>query len=488
MSYNDLRDFLKILEDHGEVTHINGANWDLEMASIAEISAREGKDPKPALLFDNIPGYPAGYRTLFGMLVSPRKIAMTLGLPEESADRLTVLRSWLDKSTKLRPIPAKKVASGPVLSNSLKGSEIDLLKFPSPRFHELDTQRYIGTGCCNIQADPDSGWVNLGTYRNMVVDKNRTAIHAVEARHGSLIMEKYTARKTVMPFAIAIGVDPALYWASCSAVPSGVSEYDYAGAIKGEPLEVVEGPMTGLPLPANAEIVIEGEWNPGDLVDEGPFGEWHGYYANLGLRPVPEPLVNVTAIHFRDNPILSCAHVAVPPNDMSLQHAIGRSAKIWGRLNALDIPGIKGVWCHEAGCGTLFCAISIEQQYAGHAQEVGIIASQHHGGIQFKYIVVVDDDVDPSNLEQVLWATVTRAYSDKCIQILENCPSSSNDPSIPLSEKARYRVTPKPLMGPKFVINGCRPFEYKDEWYPIARVSPELRQSILQKWQSIIKI
>ncbi len=363
---------------------------------------------------------------------------------------------------------------------------MNLLKFPSPRFHELDTQRYIGTACVNIQRDPDEGWVNLGTYRNMVVDDKHTALHATEARHGSIIMQKYFTRGQTMPIAIAIGVDPALYWASCHSVPWGISEYDYAGGIKDLPIEIVEGPYSGLPLPASAEIVIEGECYPGELVDEGPFGEWHGYYANLGLQPVPEPLIKVKAVHYRDDPILTCAQMAVPFNDSSLQYAIGGSEAVWSGLRAAGIPGIKGVWCHEIGFGNLFNVIAVEQLYAGHAQTIGLIASQYIGGGVGRYTVVVDDDIDPSNLEEVLWAMTTRMPVDQSIQILRGCRSSSADPAIPLEEKRKYKTPPKPLQTSRAVINACRPFEHKADWYPVARVSNHLRTNILEKWKSTL--
>ncbi len=339
MSYHDLRDWLEAVKNQGELTNISGANWDLEMSTIAEILYREGKDPKPVLLFDDIPGYPKGYRTVFGLLGSIRRMCKTLGLPEDDADPMSLVKNWRNKAKDLHLIPPKLVKSGPVQANVLTGDQIDLLKFPSPRFHELDGGRYIGTSHSVIQKDPDGGWFNLGTYRVMLVDRNRLALHIVEGQHGARIMhEKYFARGQTMPVAIAIGEDPALrLFAGLSLTPWGTSEYDYAGGMKGEPIEVIEGEQTGLLLPATAEIVIEGECHPGDLADEGPFGEWHGYYANLGLSPVPEPVVQVKAIYHRDNPILTCTTPAVPPNEMSLCSAVSQSVELWTHLEGQGI-------------------------------------------------------------------------------------------------------------------------------------------------------
>ena len=402
MGCTDLREWLEAVEQHGELKRIGGAGWDLEMSSICEVVSKEGRETKPALLFDDIPGYPEGYRALFGLLNSTWRIAKTLGLPEDRTDRMSLLQNWRKKARDLRLIPPKFVASGRVQANSLVGDQIDVLKFPAPRFHELDGGRYIGTGHTVIQMDPDNEWVNLGTYRIMVVNHNQLALHIVGGNHGSIIMnEKYFARGHVMPVAIAIGVDPALWWASCQDVSWGVSEYDYAGGIKGEPIEVIEGQYTGLPLPAHAEIVIEGECHPGDLVEEGPFGEWHGYYANLGLSTVAEPVIRVKAIHYRDNPILTCAQTSVPPNEYTLMRCISSSAGILGRLEEAGIQGIKSVWCSEGGSGVLFNVISIEQLYPGHAQEVGLIAAEYPRNLG-RYTIVVEEDIDPTNLEQVI--------------------------------------------------------------------------------------
>lgn len=484
----DLRDWLQAVERRGELHHISGANWDLEMSGMAEIVQAEGKEPKPVLLFDSVPGFPKEYRTLFGLLASPWRIAQTLGLQENQLDRMSLVRNWRKKSLELRPIPPSFVAAWPVHTTSDSGDQVDLLKFPSPRFHELDRSRYIGTGHTVIQKDPDAGWVNLGTYRVMLVDRNRLALHMLERQHGSLLMhQKYFSRGRVMPVAIAIGMDPVLWWTSCRRLtPWGVSEYDYAGGIKGEPIEVVAGPHTGLPLPARAEIVIEGECHPGELVDEGPFGEWCGYYANLGLATVPEPVIRVKAVHYRDNPILTCEHPAIPSHDASaLAVAVGSSVALWNRLEAAGIPGIRGVWCYSEAAGAiLFNVISIEQMYAGHARDVGLIAA--HNPEIGRYNIIVEEDIDPSDLKQVVWAMVSRNMPDRAIQMLYHCGSQSSDPAIPPEEKRKYRVAPKPLLGSRVIIDACRPMEWKEEWYPVARISDELRTKIIQRWQPVL--
>jgi 4-hydroxy-3-polyprenylbenzoate decarboxylase len=319
----------------------------------------------------------------------------------------------------------------------------------------------------------------------MVIDRNHVAFHAVEGRHGSLIQQKYYTQRKVMPIALAFG-DPALWWSTCTTLPWGVSEYDWAGGIKGRPIEVIEGPYTGLPIPADAEIVIEGEVHPDEFVDEGPFGEWHGYYGNLGLKPVPEPVIRIKAIHYRNDPILTCSQMTAPICEADLQSAITSSTSFWNQLEMLGFPGIKCVWCHEVGQGAFFNVISMKQMYAGHAQAIGVIASQFWGCGVGRYTILVDDDIDPTNLEEVIWAINTRVRPHEAIQIMNRCRSANHDPAIPIAEKEKYLIAPKPLYTSKAVINACQPFEHKGNWYPVAKVSPGLRAKIIDKWQSDI--
>ena len=485
MGYTDLRNFLKIVESDGEMERINGADWNLEMGSIVELIYREGKAPKPAILFDEVPGYPKGFRTLFGMLGSTRRIAMTLGLPADKTEPMQLHENWYKRQKEIHPIPPKFVDSGPVMENKDTGDKINVLKFPVPRFHEFDDGRYFGTCHTVIQRDPDTGWVNLGTYRNMVVDHNRLALHATAGKHGNIMNEKYFARGQAMPIAIAVGLEPVLWWISCQTdTPWGTSEYERAGGIKGEPIEVIKGPYTGLPIPANAEIVVEGECHPGEYIDEGPFGEWHGYYANRGLKKVPEPIVRVKAIYYRSNPIFTCSMPAVPPHTFTLMLAVAHSVAIRRRLEEFGVPGITGVWSHYTGSGGLFNVVSLKQLYSGHALQAGIISSQYPAEMG-SYTVVVEEDIDPSNIEQVLWAMVTRARLDRQIHIIEHCHTNNVHTAIPPNEKMVDGKS-KLLTSARVIIDACRDISWKEDWYPIARISPELMGTIMKKWNSLL--
>ena len=486
--HTDLRDWLDDVEKHGELKKIDGVDYDLEMAGICEIIAEENIKSNPVLMFDKTPDSPDGFRTLFALFGSPWRVAKTLGLPENETDRMGLLRNWNKKIREIQPIPPEFVTSAPFMENVETGDQVDLMKFPTPRFHDLDGGRYFGTCHGVIQKDPESGFVNIGTYRVMLVDKNHLALHILEGQHGSIIMNrKYFDKGEKMPVAIAIGMDPTLWFASFSRLTWGASEYDYAGGIKGMPIEVIKSEYSGLPLPAGAEIIVEGEISPGELADEGPFGEWHGYYANLGLSTVPEPVMEVKAVYYRNNPIMTCQLPARPSLDSSaLPMAVSNSSAIWRRLEANGIPGIKGVWCYSEVAGDgLFIVVSIEQLYPGHSREVGLVASQfpHQG----RYVIVVEEDIDPSDLEQVLWALSTRGKPHESIQILQHCRSNNSDPTISIEEKNQYKVTPKPLHNSRVVIDACRPLEWKKDWYPMARLSPELRDKIHNKYEGPLK-
>jgi len=482
--HTDLRNWLEDVDRHGELKNISGVDCDLDMSGICEIIAAEKIEPNPVIMFDNIPGYPKGFRTLYAIFGSPWRIAKTLGLPEDKTDRMSLLHSWNEKVDNIPMIPPEFVDSAPFLENVETGNQVDLLKFPSPKHHELDGGRYFGTCHGVIQKDPDTGYVNMGTYRVMLVDENHLALHILEGQHGSIIMNsKYFSRGQKMPVVIAIGMDPTLWFSSFTRLSYGASEYDYAGGIKGEPVKVIKGEYTGLPIPANAEIIVEGECYPGKTVEEGPFGEWHGYYGNMGLQTVSEPVMEVKAVYYRNNPIMTCQLPARPSLDTSaITMAVTNSSAIWKRLEGSGIPGIKGVWCYSEVAGDgLFIVISIEQLYPGHSREVGLTASQfpHQG----RYTIVVEEDIDPSDLEQVLWAICTRCKPHEAIEILNHCRSNSADPTISMDEKRKYKVTPKPLHNSRAVIDACRPLEWKQDWYPIARLSSDLRSRIMEKYK-----
>src|SRR5258706_3558381 len=233
----------------------------------------------------------------------------------------------------------------------------------------------------------------------------------------------------LMPIAAAYGIDPLLFLVAATSLPKTESEYEYYSGINGAPIEVFTSELTGLPLPARAEIVLEGFLYPDETFAEGPFGEFTGYY----WRPSgATPYIRVQRGRYRDNPTLTCALMADgAANECGLFWAALRSAGIWADLQKLGVPGVKGVWSIPEAAGWGMTVVSIKQMYAGHAAQVMALAAQCTSGAYFgKYVIVVDDDVDPSNVGQVLWAMATRTRQAQSIVILQWSSNTYLDPIL----------------------------------------------------------
>jgi len=232
--HQDLREFLSRIERAGELLKIPGAHWHLEMGTLAE-SVNERPDA-PAVLFEDVPEYPQGFRVLSGSTNSMRRLAITLGFPVPEHP-LDVVRAYRDRMKTHHPIPPRVVKRGPVLENVLRDGEVDVLKFPVPFLHELDGGRYIGTDDLVIMRDPEENWVNCGTYRVMVHDAKRVGVWMSPGKHGRQIRDKYFKRGKPCPVLVSCGHDPMLFLAGGNELRFGLSEYDYAGGHRGEPFE-----------------------------------------------------------------------------------------------------------------------------------------------------------------------------------------------------------------------------------------------------------
>lgn len=266
----DLRKYIEKLEQINELKLIEQADWNLEIGTITELSAElDG----PALLFDKIKGYPEGHRILTNLISKPKQWAIMLGLPTNLSN-IELVRLIKEKFKELKPIPPIEVSNGPILENVQEGEAVDMFSFPTPKWHEYDGGRYIGTGDMVIVRDPDANWVNVGTYRVQIHNKNTLGLYITPGHHGRLIREQYWARGKSCPVAVVFGAHPLVWFPASLSLPWGSSEYDTAGGFLGEPLKVVKGGYTGLPIPAYAEIAIEGECPPPDVEskEEGPFG------------------------------------------------------------------------------------------------------------------------------------------------------------------------------------------------------------------------
>jgi UbiD family decarboxylase len=446
----DLRDWLSRVESLGELIRVSApVNRDEEMSAISYLVAK--LHPSPAVLFERPRGFeksPIGARLLWNILgPSIKRVALTL---EESPETPTVELIRRVKERLKRRIPPREVsdAAAPIYEHTLTGKDIDLEKLPIPRHWPLDGGRYAGTGDAVITRDPDSGYLNIGTYRMMVQGKAQVGLYLSPGKDARLHITRAWQQGKPIHVAAAWGIDPLFMLVGSQTFPKNVSEYEYAGGIKGEPIPVVRGTTTDLMLPANAELVIEGTIAPNSVKAEGPFGEFPGYY---GRPEAGCPLIDVTAVHYRTRPILTNALMADYPScEQSGFFSVIRSAKIWDDLDKLGVPGIQGVYAHPAAAGGFgMTVISLEQRHAGHAAQVLALAAQVPGGAYYtKWIIAVDEDVDPTDMDQVIWAMASRCNPIDDIDILRNTWSTWLDPTQNPPEKRPY--------GSKALINACK--------------------------------
>ncbi|MDP2646049.1 MAG: UbiD family decarboxylase [Desulfobacterales bacterium] len=472
-----LRDWLEMAEAADALVRIDGADWDLEIGALSAISVKR-KDC-PALLFDAIKGYAPGYRVLTCSTSNHRLLSRTFNISACTSD-MDLVKIFKEKipqwEAALKEFPPRIVATGPVLENVLSGMDVDLLKFPAPKWHEHDNGRYIGTGDAVITRDPDTGAVNIGTYRIKVHDKKTAALFITPGKHGRLHYEKYHSRAERCPVAISIGHHPLLFRVAGIRTPEGC-EYNYVGAVQGEPVRVIQEEITGLPIPADSEIVIVGWCPPDKKMPEGPFGEWTGYYAS---REEPTPIVEVERIYHRNRPIILGAPPSRPPHDAAYCRTIMGSALLYNELLKNGIPDIQGVWLSEAGL-ELLIIISLIQRYPGHARQAALFATQNRLSASLgRYVIVVDEDIDPSNIQEVLWAVCTRSDPEKDIDIVRRLWASSLDPIAPRSTRDYFSS--------RAIIDACKPFEWKDQFPREIQVSPELYRRVTDKWKDVLKL
>ncbi len=474
--YEDLRGWIDQARQMEEVRDVEGANWQEEIGMATELLHHS--DPAPAALFDKIPGYPKGYRILTNFF-GGKRMNMTLGFPH-GLSRVELSNEFIKAFQEAKPIPYQFVEDGPIFENVRMGDEVNVLSFPAPLWHEMDGGRYIGTGSLDITQDPDEGWINLGTYRVMVHDEKTVGFYISPGKHGRVHRDKYMARNQAMPAVVVIGGDPLLYLMACNEVPYGISEYEFAGALRGKPYPVVRGKITGLPIPAHAEIVLEGFVDPKKRRREGPFGEWTGYYAS-DVRD--EPVLEVKAIYHRNDPIILGCPPNRTPDELARYRAVIRSGLLKQELEKAGLSGIKAVWAHEVGSSRMLLNIAIEQRYGGHATQVGHVASQCHvGAYAGRYVIVVDDDIDVSNLDEVIWALVTRSDPATSIDIIHNAWSTSLDPRIHPDEKAKGKLT-----NSRAIIDATRPFEWRSRFPKVNMPSPETARKAREKFSYLLE-
>jgi UbiD family decarboxylase len=476
LPYCDFRGFIEAAKKVSEWRAIDGADWDGEIGALIEATAE--LDSRPMLLFDKIKGYPAGFRLVSLAFANYKRTALAFGISPEKG-KLEVVRLLARKMKSAKAIAPEEVKTSPLMENVLQGEAVNLFKFPAPRFHDGDGGRYIGTGNCLINADPESGFINAGTYRMQLHERDLMGLWMSPGQHGRMICAKYWEQGKSCPVVVAFSADPLLFTLAHTKVAWGNSELDYTGGIMGRPLQIIRGPLTGLPIPAGAEIALEGDVPPPGVESrpEGPFGEWPGYYSGgtIGTGE-PQPVIKVKAIYHRDDPILE-EEAPLWTGAMKID-GNPTAGVLWDQLEAAGIQNVVGVYNHSP----YFTVVAIQQKYAGHAKQAGLAtlscaAAARNG----RYVVVVDEDIDPTNLKEVLWAMMTRVDPPTNIDILDGCWSTPLDPRMPPDKRESKDHT-----NGRAIFYAVRPFEWKDRFPKVSRSSRELRERVIAKFRNVI--
>jgi 4-hydroxy-3-polyprenylbenzoate decarboxylase len=480
MAITDLRDYLDTLEEYDELQRVQKeVDWHLEMGAITRRCYDLGA---AAPLFENVKGYGRGYRALGAPLgASARaghslfaRTALALMLPP-SATAKEIMRAYLER--KETPIPPIRVQSAPCKENILVGADVDVLKFPIPLIHGGDGGRYIGTWHTVITKDPDSSWVNWGMYRLMVHDRDTLGCLFPMQQHIGQMYQKYEAMNRPMPAAVAIGGQPVIPIVSCVQLPPYVNEVDVAGALQGAPIPLVKCESVNLEVPATAEIVLEGEVLPRERKAEGPFGEYMGYEAG---KSSPKPIFKVRAITYRNEPILPFSNMGMPVHEGQTVTALIKGAEIYAELRKLGLP-VKGVFCPPYGVGHM-AVVATEVPFVNFARRVAHAVWATKPGLFTYYIVIVDTDVDPTNMEQVLHAITTKCHPVNGIHTVPHNPGFPVLlPFLPQKER---------LIGDAAgVIFDCTwPKDWPEETIPIKASfenlwPKEMQERVLKNWK-----
>jgi len=476
LAYRDFRGFIEKAQQVSDWRLIENADWDNEIGALIEATAE--LDSRPMVLFDKIKGYPAGFRLVSLAFANYRRTAVAFGLSPDKS-KLEVVRLLARKMKSSKAIPPVEVKTSPLMENVMTGDAVDLLKFPAPRFHDGDGGRYIGTGDCLINAEPESGFINAGTYRMQLHERNLLGLWMSPGQHGRMICGKYWEQGKSCPVVVAFSPDPLLFTLAHTKLAWGNSELDSTGGLMGRPLEIIRGPLTGLPIPAGAEIALEGEVPPPkeEARAEGPFGEWPGYYSGgtLGTGE-PQPVIRVKAIYHRNDPILE-EEAPLWTGAMKID-GNPTAGILWDQLEAAGIQNVVGVYNHSP----YFTVIAIQQKYAGHAKQTGLAAvSSAAAARNGRYVVVVDDDIDATNMKEVLWAMMTRVDPKTNIDIVDGCWSTPLDPRMPPEKRESGDHT-----NSRAVFYAVRPFEWRDKFPKVSRSPRELREQTIKKFRGIV--
>jgi len=458
-----MRDFIEQAEAEGMLQRIKAeVDWDLELSHIAKLNEEK---KGPALLFENVKDYNSPVIT--SVCTTTERLSIIMGMPKDST-LVDLMRYWVEKGK--TKVPPKIVDTGPCKENKMMAEEVDLFKFPVPKFFPMDGGRYFGTAHFVVTKDPESGWVNLGTYRLQLLDKNTLGTQFIKGKHSDIMLKKYQAMGKPMPVAVVVGCDPLIFLMGAARLSAFESEYDLAGSIRGEPIEVVKCETNDLIVPASSEIVVEGEVDADKFLEEGPFGEYTGYYSGVGTDP--RNYIKVNCVTHRNNPIFMATTVGRAVTDTHMTMALTYGSTLWQQLEAMKIPGIKAIYCPPEGSGRFLAIISIKQMYPGHADQVLTAAiSTEMGAYGLKTVIVVDEDIDPWDIPRVMYALSFRFQPNRS-QVIKRGRSTPLDPSLPINARE--------ITG-RLLLDATIPYDWKEKPIPI-ELDPEIVKKVEARW------
>jgi len=471
MTIKDNREFIDTLRKTGDVVCIKQEiDWDLEAAAI---SRRAMESYGPATLFDNIKGYPEGYRIFGGPLATYRRVAVAMGLPADTPIK-QIYNEY--ERREQHPIPPVVAKDAPCKENIMVGDDIDVYRLPVPMCHEGDGGRYIGTWGFSVTRDPETGWDNWGMYRFMVLNQNTLSGAPAPGSHFAMIFRKHLAKNEPMPMALVIGADPISSLASSAGYRIGENEANFAGALLEQPVELVKCETCGLMVPAQAEVVLEGELLPDVGAPEGPFGEYpgyrtSGYRANLYFR--------LTAITHRNSPILTMSALGIPPDDSSVGGAMGVAIALKRRLQSHGLP-VADVYLPPEGA-SLLVVVSVKSGGNEVARAVKEAITRRRAW--YTKIIVVDDDVDIFNLAEVVHAFSVKCHSYRGVFTSEE-PGKGGPVTPSHSREERDKA-----YGAVALFDSTWPKEWPEEDIPVKSsfnsIYPkELQEKIIKNWKN----
>ncbi|MFI0774446.1 UbiD family decarboxylase [Streptomyces sp. NPDC021212] len=423
---SSLRDYLGALAKLDDLRVVDDeVDAELEIGAIARYATEHRA---PAHLLSRIRGFTPGFRVLTAPAAyssvpsSPyARVALSLGL--DPATRPLELLDGLVAAQAATPVPPVTVASGPCQENVLLGADADLTRFPFPLLHRGDGGRYVNTIGTFVLRSPDRRWTNWGVARAMLHDAHRMATFTGSPQHIGVIDDMWRERGERTPFALVLGAEPAVPFVSTMSLPEEVDEAAYLGAYYGRPVELVRCRTVDLEVPATAEIVIEGYINHDELIPEGPMGEFAGYIPDW---QVELPAYTVTAITHRDDPIMPVVCAGKPVDEDHTLIGLTHSARWTHYLREAGLPVAAAWMIPETAVHVL--AVTVDRDWR---ERTGFTSSEQlcraigeacdafpHGGWWVTRIMVLDHDIDPTDLRDVLWGFATRSHPTTGIHVL----------------------------------------------------------------------